>query len=103
MALATVSIAIRSQIIAKITTSLPEKSLKWNRSDFNNFRIRPRFLRDVSIRDMTVNVFSSSVSFPCGISPTAMQKMAHVDGEIATAKGNFFLFQDFFMQTFLIF
>ena len=65
--------------------------MKWNRSDFNNFRIRPRFLRDVSVRDMTVNVFGSSVSFPCGISPTAMQKMAHVDGEIATAKGVLYL------------
>lgn len=42
------------------------------------------------MRDMSVNVFGSSVSFPCGISPTAMQKMAHVDGEIATAKGDIF-------------
>lgn len=42
------------------------------------------------MRDMSVNVFASSVSFPCGISPTAMQKMAHVDGEVATAKGEFY-------------
>lgn len=64
-----------------------EQSLKWNRNDFNNFRIRPRFLRDVSVRDMSVNLFGSSLSIPCGISPTAMQKMADVYGEIATAKG----------------
>lgn len=73
-----------------MSCSSPEHSLKWNRLDFNNFRIRPRFLRDVSERDMRTNVFGSSVSFPCGISPTAMQKMAHVDGEIATAKGKIY-------------
>lgn len=64
-----------------------ENSLAWNREDFNNFRIRPRFLRDVSKRDGSVNVFNEQVSFPCGISPTAMQRLAHPDGEIATAKG----------------
>jgi (S)-2-hydroxy-acid oxidase len=72
-----------------------ENSLTWNRSDFKNFRIRPRFLRDVSTRNMEVKVFDKNVSFPCGISPTAMQRMAHPDGELATAKGrkkNFSIF-----------
>lgn len=64
-----------------------EQTLAWNRSDFNNFRIRPRFLRDVSSRDASIEIFGSKVSFPCGISPTAMQKMAHPQGEIANAKG----------------
>lgn len=64
-----------------------EQTLKWNRNDFNNYRIRPRFLRDVSIRDTSVEIFGANVSFPCGISPTAMQRMANQDGEIANAKG----------------
>lgn len=64
-----------------------ENTLAWNRSDFTNFRIRPRFLRDVSIRDAAVDIFGSKVSFPCGISPTAMQRMADQHGEIASAKG----------------
>lgn len=64
-----------------------EQTLKWNRNDFNNFRIRPRFLRDVSVLDSSVDIFGSKVSFPCGISPTAMQKMADSQGEIANAKG----------------
>lgn len=68
-----------------------ENSLAWNRLDFNNFRIRPRFLRDVSQRDLSVNVFGTNVSFPCGISPTAMQRMANHDGEIATAKGSIYI------------
>jgi (S)-2-hydroxy-acid oxidase len=64
-----------------------ERTLSWNRSDFNNYRIRPRFLRDVSKRDASVEIFGSKVSFPCGISPTAMQRMANPLGEIANAKG----------------
>lgn len=64
-----------------------EQSLAWNRRDFLNFRIRPRFLRDVSIRDAEIDIFGSKVSFPCGISPTAMQRMADQHGEIANAKG----------------
>lgn len=65
-----------------------EQTLAWNRSDFNNYRIRPRFLRDVSVRDPSVNILGSMVSFPCGISPTAMQRMADQHGEISNAKGN---------------
>jgi (S)-2-hydroxy-acid oxidase len=64
-----------------------ENSLRWNREDFSNYRIRPRFLRDVSVRDTSVRVLNETVSFPIGISPTAMQRMAHPDGEVATAKG----------------
>lgn len=64
-----------------------EQTLSWNRNDFNNFRIRPRFLRDVSVRDASVEIFGSKVSFPCGISPTAMQRMADPEGEIANSKG----------------
>lgn len=75
-----------------LSLTFAENSLKWNIDDFNNFRIRPRFLRDVSKRDMNVNVFGSTVSFPCGISPTAMQKLAHPDGELATARGEWIYF-----------
>lgn len=64
-----------------------EQTLSWNRSDFSNFRIRPRVLRDVSVRDTGVEIFGSKVSFPCGIAPTAMQRMADSQGEVANAKG----------------
>lgn len=67
-----------------------EETLKWNRNDFNNYRIRPRFLRDVSVLDPSVEIFGSKVSFPCGITATAMQKMAHPEGEVASAKGELF-------------
>lgn len=63
-----------------------EVTLSRNRSDFQNYRIRPRFLIDVSKRDSNVEIFGSKVSAPFGISPTAMQKMANPEGEIANAK-----------------
>ena len=41
----------------------------------------PRMMIDVSIRNLTTEVLGQTVSMPIGISPTAMQKMAHPDGE----------------------
>ena len=41
---------------------------------------------DVSERCMKTNVLGNEVSMPIGIAPTAMQRMAHPDGECATAK-----------------
>lgn len=51
-------------------------------------RLRPRMLRDVSRRDLSVTVFGSKILMPVGISPTAMQKMAHPEGECANARGS---------------
>lgn len=50
-------------------------------------RIRPRFLIDVSKRDLSCNVLGTNLDYPIAIAPTAMQKMAHPEGEKATAKG----------------
>ncbi|XP_020091927.1 peroxisomal (S)-2-hydroxy-acid oxidase GLO1-like isoform X2 [Ananas comosus] len=47
---------------------------------------RPRILIDVSNIDMTTTVLGFKISMPIMIAPTAMQKMAHPDGEYATAR-----------------
>ena len=44
-------------------------------------------LRDVSHRDMATSALGSPVAMPFGVSPTAMQRMAHPDGELANARG----------------
>ncbi|XP_056158629.1 glycolate oxidase-like isoform X2 [Syzygium oleosum] len=49
-------------------------------------RFRPRILVDVSHIDMTTTVLGFKISMPIMIAPTAMQKMAHPDGEYATAR-----------------
>ncbi|CAM1321212.1 HAO1 (predicted) [Pycnogonum litorale] len=63
-----------------------EQSLHENRNAYSRFRLRPRFLRDVSRRCLETTVLGNKISFPVGVSPTAMQRMAHPDGEVATAK-----------------
>lgn len=41
---------------------------------------------DVSKRDMSCNVFGLNLSMPIAIAPSAMQKMAHPDGEVGAAR-----------------
>ncbi|KAL1615885.1 hypothetical protein SLS54_008719 [Diplodia seriata] len=50
-------------------------SLRENEDAYNRYKIRPRVL---------VNV--DKVSFPLGLSPTAMHRLAHPDGELATSR-----------------
>ncbi|XP_055532170.1 uncharacterized protein LOC129722603 [Wyeomyia smithii] len=63
-----------------------ELSLRLNRICFDRLRIRPRVLNSGASRDMTVRLFGDEYSMPIGISPTAMQRMAHPEGEVANAK-----------------
>ncbi|XP_019103005.1 glycolate oxidase 1 isoform X2 [Beta vulgaris subsp. vulgaris] len=49
-------------------------------------RFRPRILIDVSQIDITTKVLGFKISMPIMIAPTAMQKMAHPEGEFATAR-----------------
>ena len=51
------------------------------------YRLRPRFLNDVSEQDTRVKALGQWMEFPIGVAPSAAHKMAHPDGEVATAKG----------------
>ena len=44
-------------------------------------------LRDVSTVDMKTRILGGEVAFPVCVGATAMQRMAHIDGELATARG----------------
>lgn len=57
-----------------------------NMSAYKKYRIRPRVLRDVSHLDPGVDIFGMRSTIPLGIAPTAMQGLAHPDGELATAR-----------------
>ncbi|KAB1222602.1 Peroxisomal (S)-2-hydroxy-acid oxidase GLO1 [Morella rubra] len=61
-------------------------TLKENRIAFSRILFRPRILVDVSKIDITTTVLGFNISMPIMIAPTAMQKMAHPDGEYATAR-----------------
>ncbi|XP_078671297.1 2-Hydroxyacid oxidase 1-like isoform X2 [Branchiostoma floridae x Branchiostoma belcheri] len=54
---------------------------------FKRYRLIPRNLRDVSIRDTSVTVLGTRMDIPVAIGPTAMHLLAHPDAELATAKG----------------
>ncbi|RHZ60126.1 alpha-hydroxy acid oxidase [Aspergillus thermomutatus] len=61
-------------------------TLKENQSAYDRYLIRPRVLRDISQLDTTTTIFGTQVKFPFGFSPTAMQALAHPDGEVGTSK-----------------
>ena len=51
------------------------------------YRLRPRMLRDVSNINTKATIMGDEIDFPVGVAPTAMQRMAHDNGELATARG----------------
>lgn len=61
-------------------------TLRENISAYQKYRIRPRVLRDVSAVDTSVDLFGHKNSIPLGVAPTAMQCLAHSDGELGTAR-----------------
>jgi 4-hydroxymandelate oxidase len=63
-----------------------EITLRENRAAFDRIRLRYRVLRDISQRNLSTTVLGQSISMPVLIAPTAFQRMAHPDGEIATAR-----------------
>lgn len=61
-------------------------TLRENIDAYAKYRIRPRVLRDVSKIDTSVELFGFKSSVPLGVAPTAMQCLAHSDGELGTAR-----------------
>lgn len=61
--------------------------LTYNGNCLRRLRIIPRVLRDVRKRDLSLTVNGDRVKVPIGLSPCAMHKLAHEDGERATARG----------------
>lgn len=57
-----------------------------NRAAFERYRILPRVLRDVSERDLSVDLFGRSVAAPVFLAPVGGQARYHPDGEFATAR-----------------
>ncbi|KAI8522001.1 Hydroxyacid oxidase 1 [Branchiostoma belcheri] len=53
----------------------------------SRYRLIPRNLRDVSIRDTSVTVLGTRMDIPVAIATTAVHRLAHPDAELATAKG----------------
>jgi 4-hydroxymandelate oxidase len=67
--------------------SMDEFTTKRNRSAFEALTLRPRFLRDVGERKLATTVLGTEISLPVMVSPAGGHKLAHPDGELATARG----------------
>ncbi|XP_048004861.1 2-Hydroxyacid oxidase 1 isoform X3 [Leguminivora glycinivorella] len=63
-----------------------EQSLAENRDAFKRLRIRPKCLVGVGNSCLNTTVLGQKVSMPIGIAPSAMQRMAHPDGELANVR-----------------
>jgi len=64
-----------------------ELTMRWNIEAYQRIRLKPRVLIDVSQIDTTVKLLGREHAFPILLAPTAYQKLAYRDGEIATARG----------------
>lgn len=61
--------------------SAAEAEAAWSRH-----RLVPRVLRDVTHVDLTTTLLGTEVTTPVGVAPTTLQRAAHPDGEVATAR-----------------
>jgi 4-hydroxymandelate oxidase len=63
-----------------------EVTMRANRAAFDRLAIRYRTMVDVSTRSVETTVLGSRVALPALVAPTAMQKLAHEEGECASAR-----------------
>jgi 4-hydroxymandelate oxidase len=63
-----------------------EWTLAENRRAFDRWVLRPRVLVDVAEVDLRTTVLGQEVAFPILLAPTALQRMAHRYGELASAR-----------------
>ncbi|KAH7865313.1 hypothetical protein Vadar_004992 [Vaccinium darrowii] len=63
-----------------------QHTLKENTEAFQRITFRPRILVDVSRIDMSTTILGHPISAPIMIAPTAFHKLAHPEGEVATAR-----------------
>jgi isopentenyl diphosphate isomerase/L-lactate dehydrogenase-like FMN-dependent dehydrogenase len=63
-----------------------ERTLRDNVAAFARHRLLPRVLVDVSAADPATTVLGTPVSMPVLVAPTALQRLAHPDGEPGMAR-----------------
>jgi lactate 2-monooxygenase len=62
------------------------ETIRANREAFDEWRIVPRMLRDVSERSLERTVLGTKLSAPVLLAPIGVQTVAHPDGELASAR-----------------
>jgi len=63
-----------------------EDTMRANREAFRRWRIVPRFLRDVSSRDLSTEILGTTLPAPVMLAPVGVQSIVHPEGEVAVAR-----------------
>jgi L-lactate dehydrogenase (cytochrome) len=63
-----------------------ESTARANRAAFDRWRLVPRFLRDVSQRDLSSTVLGTPFPAPVALAPVGVQGIVHPDAELAVAR-----------------
>lgn len=63
-----------------------ESTLRNNQSAFDRVKIVPRMLRDVSVRDTSIELFGQRYSSPFLLAPIGVLEMVHADADVAVGK-----------------
>ena len=63
-----------------------ESTMRANRAAFDRWRIVPRVLRDVSMRDTSIELFSRRLPYPLLLSPIGVLELMHRDADLAVAR-----------------
>jgi 4-hydroxymandelate oxidase len=63
-----------------------EITLRGNREAFQRVELQPRALVNVSNVDLRTSVLGQEIALPILIAPVAVQRLAHPEGELATAR-----------------
>jgi isopentenyl diphosphate isomerase/L-lactate dehydrogenase-like FMN-dependent dehydrogenase len=64
-----------------------EDTQRENVEALRRWRIVPRMLRDVSVRDLRTTVLGTAMPAPVLLSPVGVQSIIHPEGELAVARG----------------
>ncbi len=64
-----------------------EITLRWNREAYDHMALRPRVLASSGPVDLRVTLFDETLPHPILLAPTAFHRLAHPEGEVATARG----------------
>ena len=63
-----------------------ESTMASNRSAFEKYKIVPRMLRDVSTRDVSIELFGQRLSSPLLLAPIGVLQMVHDQADLAVGK-----------------
>jgi lactate 2-monooxygenase len=65
-----------------------ESTLQENTSAFSRYKIVPRTLNDVGVRDSNVKLFTHTLTSPFLLSPIGVLELAHSEADLAVAKAS---------------